>query len=385
MTRHFRWLIPLFVALMVVLGIARAIVARKAQQTALAQTDAAVQGQATVLKASDVLTLGLRPLRREIAVSGTLTAQDSAIVKAKVSGELRQLTVREGDRVQAGQILGQIDTQESDTRLRQVRQQAESAKAQWRIAQQNLQNNQALVKQGFISRNALDTSESNEAATRATYEAAQAAVDLAEKAVHDARVRAPIDGLVSQRFAQVGERLNVDGRLLEIVDLRSLELQAPLSPQDVAQVRVGATAQLQVDGLPDAFPAKVARINPSASPDTRAVTVYLTLPAHPALRQGLFAQGQIELGTRQALSLPASAITRDDGQDRVLRVAGNTIQAVRVQLDPEPYVATDHTTVWAVRAGLQPGDVVLRNASGTLQAGQAVQLSPAAPPAPASR
>lgn len=379
MTRHLRWLIPLVIALLVMLGVARAIVSRKAQQQALAQTDAAVQRQVTQLQAGDVITLQTQTVHHQIAVSGTLTAQDSAIVKAKVSGELLQFKVREGDRVHAGQVLGQIDTQEYDTRLRQARQQAESAKAQWRIAQQNLQNNQALVKQGFISRNALDTSESNEAATRATYEAAQAAVDLADKAVHDARIRAPIDGLVSQRFAQVGERLNVDGRLFEIVDLHTLELQAPLSPQDVAQVRVGDPARLHVDGLADTLTAKVVRINPSASADTRAVTVYLALPAHPALRQGLFAQGQIQLGSREALSLPPSAITRDDGQDRVLRVAGHTLQAVHVQLDPSPYVTPEGNPAWAVQAGLRAGDTVLRNASGTLQAGQAVQLPASAP------
>jgi membrane fusion protein (multidrug efflux system) len=355
-------------------GIGRAIVAKKAQQTELAQSTASASLSVVQLGATDVSEVRSQTLVRSIPVSGSLTAQRSAIVKAKVAAELLSLKVREGDRVKAEQLIGKLDPQEFDTRLQQARQQAASAKAQWQIAKQNLDNNQALVQQGFISRNALDTSVSNADAARATYEATQSAVDLARKALKDAAVRAPLSGLVSQRFAQAGERVGVDGRIVEIVDLSSLELQAPLSPQELMQVRIGTPATLKLDGLDEPVAARIARINPSASADTRAVMVYLSLTPHPALRQGLFAQGKIMLEQRQALVIPASAVTRESGSDQVLRVEGGKVVKVKVSLGAHAAQGADGQSLVEVLQGLQAGDVVLGNAAGTVREGQAVSL-----------
>jgi len=355
-------------------GIGRAIMQRKAQQTELAQSSASAQAALITLSGKDIHTVGRTVLAHRIPVSGSLSAQRSAIVKAKVAAELQSLQVREGEQVKAGQVIGTLDPQEFDTRLQQARQQAATAKAQWQIAQQNLDNNQALVQQGFISRNALDTSTSNAAATRATYEAAQAAVELARKAREDSVVRAPISGLVSQRFVQAGERVAVDGRIVEIVDLSSLELQAPLSAQDVTQVRTGQTASLRVDGLAEVIPARIARINPSATPDTRAVMVYLALPAHPALRQGLFAQGAITLAEHEALSLPQSAVAREGGRDQALLVRNGKVTRVNIQLGAHRGQGPDGQALLEVTQGLQAGDRVLRQAAGTVRDGQAVQM-----------
>jgi membrane fusion protein (multidrug efflux system) len=361
-------------------GIGRAIVAKKAQQTELAQSTASATASVVQLGATDVSEVRSQALVRSIPVSGSLTAQRSAIVKAKVAAELLSLKVREGDHVKADQLIGKLDPQEFETRLQQAKQQAASAKAQWQIAKQNLDNNQALVQQGFISRNALDTSASNADAARATYEAAQSAVDLARKALKDATVRAPLSGLVSQRFAQAGERVGVDGRIVEIVDLSSLELQAPLSPQDLMQVHIGTPATLKLDGLSEPVAARIARINPSASADTRAVMVYLSLTPHPALRQGLFAQGQIMLEQRQALAIEATAVTRESGSDQVLRIEGGKVVKVKVSLGAHAAQGADGQPLVEVLQGLQAGDVVLRNAAGTVREGQLVKL----PQAPAS-
>jgi membrane fusion protein (multidrug efflux system) len=363
-------------------GVGRAIVARKAQQAELAQTSAGVAQQVITLQARDVWAVAPAALSQRIAVSGSLTAQRSAFVKARVAGELLKLSVREGDRVKAGQLIGHIDTSEFDTRLQQARQQADAAKAQWQIAQQTLTNNQALVQQGFISRNALDTSASNAAATRASFDAAQSAVALARKALSDTEVRAPLAGLVSQRLVQAGERVGVDARLIEIVDLASLELQAPLSPADVAQVKVGTPASLRIDGLPQPIAAHIARINPSASADTRAVMVYLALKSNPALRQGLFAQGELLLDTREALAVPLQAISRDAGHDEALRVVGEKVVRTTVTLGTAGTATApqgDKTAALVeVLSGLKAGDAILADAAGTVHEGARVRL-PTAP------
>lgn len=391
MKQRTKWIAALIGLGILTAGIGRAIMARQAQQKELAQSTATSQAGATPLSQRDLVTAAPLALQRSLPVSGSLTAQRSAVVKAKVAAELLRLTVREGDPVSAGMVIGQLDPQEFESRLRQAQQQAAAAKAQWQIAQQNLDNSQALVKQGFISRNALDTAQSNASSTRANYEAARSAVELASKAVKDSVVRSPIAGLVSQRFVQVGERVGVDAPIIEVVDLGSLELQAPLSPADVLQVRVGTPATLRVEGVPKPLDAKVARINPSASANTRAVMVYLALDTSQPLRQGLFVQGHILLGTKEALAVPASAIVRDAGADHVLRVqrtgvSAGTGKVTKVKVTLGAKGMPPHATgEWVeVLSGIQAGDVLIAQGSGTVREGQPVTL-PASASASAPR
>jgi RND family efflux transporter MFP subunit len=380
MTSSKKWIALAAGLLVLSVGIGRAIMGRKAQQAELSQSTASAQAGVVALTDKDVYMARSLPLTRSLPVSGSLTAQRSAIVKAKVAAELLSLDVREGDQVKADQVIGKLDAQEFDSRLRQAHQQAASAKAQWQIAQQNLDNNQLLVKQGFISRNALDTSISNADAAKATYEAAKAAEELASKALKDSVVRAPIGGLISQRFVQVGERVAIDGRIVEIVDLSSLELQAPLSPQDVVQVQIGTPASLHIDGIEAPVQARIARINPSASADTRSVMVYFSLPRHAGLRQGLFAQGRILLDRIDTLAIPQSAVSRDAGQDQVLLISGDKVRKVSVKLGPRAGMSPDGQPMAEVLEGIQPGDRILVNGAGTVREGQAVRMAQAASP-----
>lgn len=377
-----KWLALCAAVLLLGGSIARAILARKAQQAELAQSTDSAQAQVIQLRAQDAYTVTARALSWSVPISGSLVAQRSAVVKAKVAAELVALHVREGDTVRQGQPLGQLDTQEVGLRRQQAQQQAASAQAIWRNAEQTLHNNQALVQQGFISRQALDTSLANAASTRATFEAAQAASRLADKAWQDTRILAPLSGQIAQRFAQPGERLNIDARIVEIVDLDSLEWQVPLTPQDLARVQVGASASLRIEGLSEPLQARVVRLNPSATADTRAVMAYLSLPRHPALRQGLFGQGDILLERREGLAIPASAVTRETGRDEVLRIDGDRVVRIPVQLglhaaqDPAPAAdPAQRSSAWLeVRQGLKAGDRILRDAASTVREGNRVSL-----------
>ncbi|MDP3083220.1 MAG: efflux RND transporter periplasmic adaptor subunit, partial [Rubrivivax sp.] len=322
MSRRQRWIVALVVVLILAAFAGRTVMQRLAARSAAPAVPAAAQ--AIELAATDVAIVARTELGQSLAVSGGLKARDSAVVKAKVAAELRELTVREGDRVSAGQRIGRLDDTEYRWRLRQAEDQVGAAQAQFDIAQRTLANNRALVDQGFISKNALDTSASSAGGALASLQAARAAAELARKAVADCEVIAPLAGLVSQRFVQPGERVGVDARLLEIVDLTLLELEAAIAGDDVPALRVGQTARLQVDGLADDVPARVVRINPSAQPGTRAVTAYLAvLPfaGQAALRQGLFARGSIELQRRSALAIPESALRLDQAKPYVLLVS----------------------------------------------------------------
>lgn len=381
MRRWQRWAVGGVALLALAGGITRAILARQAERAQITQTGQASSQGTLRLGSGDLVEARRLPLWRTIDISGSLRAVDSVVIKARVSGELQGLSVREGDRVQRGQLIARIDAEDSQSRLEQARQQTASAQAQWQIARQTLDNNQALVAQGFISKNALDTAVSNEAAAKATLQAAQAAAKVAAKALGDTQLRSPINGLVSQQFAQTGERLAPDARIVEIVDLSRMELEAALKPEDVAQVRVGTTGWLTIDGLPQQLTVRVARINPSATAGTRAVMVYLSVAPHPALRQGLFAQGQLDLSRAEVVVLPRATVRAGATGPFVQALRGTRIEHLPVTLGTGGRIEGEATPMVAIAQGVQPGERVLRDTIGLLRPGTVVDTPASAPAA----
>jgi len=371
MKRTLKWLLPLLLLALVALFIGRALQSRSAEHALAASVARPPSG--LDLAPADVVVARVRELPRTLDVSGGLKAVNSAVVKARVAAEVRELRVREGDAVKAGQVLGRLDTAEVDWKLRQAEQLAASSKAQLEIAQRALENNRALVKQGFISPTALETSISTEAGARATLGSAQAAVELARKARSDAALVAPISGLVAQRLVQPGERVAVDARLVEIVDLSHLELEAAIAPEDIVALRVGNPATLRIDGIDAPVAARVARINPSAQAGTRAIMAYLAVEPQAGLRQGLFAKGTIELGRRSALALPVSAIRVDQALPYVLRIEGGKALATPVRLGVRGVV--DREAWVEVAEGLADGTPVLAASAGLVRDGTPVRLA----------
>lgn len=306
------WAAGAAVVLALAAGAGKAYQARQAKQAQAAEAAAALRVPTVFeLAATDVVQARTRTLVQAVAVSGTVRAANTAVVKAKVAGELSGLQVREGDAVQAGQVLGRIDTTEYQARTQQASQQAQAAAAQVAIAQRQLANNQALVAQGFISNTALETSLSNLEAAQANHRAAQAAQDIAAKSLADTVLRSPISGQVAARLVQNGERVGVDARVLELVDLSSLELEAAVAPDAAAQLKVGQPARLTVEGIASTVQARVVRISPSAQAASRSVPVYFRLAPTPGLRHGLFAQGVVLVGERTGVAVPASSVRND--------------------------------------------------------------------------
>ena len=382
-------LVVVVVAAAVVWGV-KTLSARKATTSgpAAATSAASSVAQALDLTAGDFTLATMAELSTSLAVTGNVKAIQSAVVKARVAGEVKRLDVREGDRVSAGQLLGQIDATEYQWRLRQAEDQAQAAQAQLDIAQKALDNNKALVNQGFISRNALDNSVSSAAGATASLQAARAGAELARKAVADSEIRSPIAGLVSQRLAQPGERVGLDARIVEVVDLSRLELEIAVAPEDVVQLRLGQQAQVQVDGLPQPLQARLVRINPSAQAGTRSVLAYLELPASAqaaGLRQGLFGRGQIELLRKQALVVPASALRSDQAKPYVLTVVDGqaVVRPVTVGAAGNVVLGGVNESVLEITSGLQAGATVLRGSVGTLREGTRLKLPGPGAAAPA--
>ena len=398
------WAAGAAVALVLAAGAGKAFQARQAKQAQAAEAAEALRKPTVFeLATSDVVQARTRTLVQTVPISGVLRAANTAVVKAKVAGELSGLQVREGDAVQAGQVLGRIDTTEYQARTQQAAQQAQAAAAQVAIAQRQLANNQALVAQGFISSTALETSLSNLAAAQANHRAAQAAQDIAAKSLADTVLRSPISGQVASRLTQNGERVGVDARVLELVDLSSLELEAAVPPELAAQLLVGQTARLTVEGGTATVQAKLVRISPSAQAASRSVLVYLKLSPAPGLRHGLFAQGQVLVGERTGTAVPASSVRNDRPQPYVqlvqasasasepahiahvpVKVLGQGLDAL--SLDKQAVGAAPESALFILTDSIAEGAFVTSVKTGFIQQNTSIRLMQAttATPAPAT-
>ena len=270
--------------------------------------------------AADLTYVSSTPMSRWLPVSGTLMPINQATVKAKVSGEVRQMLVREGDPVRAGQRLGMIDTADLESKLIERQGALESARAQMSLAEKTRASNQKLLNEKFISQTAFDGSQSGYDVAKGNVKSIEAQVKLAENALRDAEINAPIAGVVGKRHAQPGEKVAFDAPLVTVLDLSDLELQALVAAMDVPGLAVGMTVELSVDGFGDRrFTGRVERINPSTEAGTRAIMVYVALSNQDAtLRAGMFATGRIALAASAAApTLPLAAIRTEAGQNYV--------------------------------------------------------------------
>ncbi len=374
MKRTLKWLVLVLALGAFAFGIVRTVKQRHAAQQAASQGAARVES-VVELVAADLIPVHMQALTQVLPVSGSLKATQSAVIKALVAGELQDLTLREGDLVKTGQVVARVDATDAQARLRQAQQQAHAAKSQVDISQRNYDNNSKLVEQGFISKSALDSSSASLASAQASYLAAMAGVDVIAKQLQDTVLRAPISGVIAQRLAQNGERIGVDGRVLEVVDLSRLELEASLAASDSTLIRLGEVAELQIEGTTALVRAKVVRINPTVTAGSRSVLVYLALDAAPGLRQGLFAQGNLTIASIETLAVPISAVRTDKPRPYVQLVRDKKVVHQQVELGARGLVKGE----WMVAvSGLTQDTVLIAGSVGPLREATAVKLPPGA-------
>ena len=307
------------IVVLVVAGIGGTIAALYAKKP---QSDGAGKNAPVALQFTpgDLAFVEAKPLSRWLPVSGTLQPVRQAIVKAKVAGDVLQITVREGETVQAGQMLARIDTTDLDSKLIDRTGALESARAQLALADKTRTMNTRLLNDKFISQNAFDSAESSYSVAQGNVKSMEAQVQLARNALKDAVATAPLAGIVAKRHVQPGEKVAAEAPLVTVVDLKDLEVQALVPAIDVPELRIGMPVEFAVDGFGERrFTGRVERINPSTEPGTRALLVYVGLPNNDALlRSGMFATGRIALAaSAPAPTLPATAVRTEAGQSFV--------------------------------------------------------------------
>ncbi|MCX7262489.1 MAG: efflux RND transporter periplasmic adaptor subunit [Burkholderiales bacterium] len=369
-------ILVLAVAGVIAVGLQKGWIGKRITPTEMAKSNGSVSIE---LSETDIAVAQTMTMTQGVLVTGTLKAVRTAMVKARVAGELVMLEVREGDAVKMGQIVARVDNTEYLARQRQAQQQAEAARAQVDVTQRQFDNNNALVDQGFISKTALDTSMANLNGAKASYQAALSALDVSSKALDDSVLKAPLQGFVSQRFVQPGERVAPEARIIEIVDLSQLELEATLTSAEAMNVKVGQIAKLNVEGTSQEVSAKVLRINPSTQTGSRSVLVYLGLQSHPLLRQGVFVQGSLGTQKVQAVVVPLESVRSDKTKPYVQTLQDNQVVHLQVELGAKG--EADGKAVMALKE-IKEGTRVLAPSAGAVRDGTLIDQAVKAPGLP---
>ncbi len=259
----------------------------------------------------DVAVVRRGALAGGLPVTGGLQPVHQTTVQARVGSDIAAVLVREGERVQQGQVLARLGTQDLEARVKQAEAQLASAKVEAQLSRALVDRNRKLFEKNYFSENDFARSQGEAEAREEAVRAQQAIVDITRKALNDAVVRAPMSGIVARRYVEPGNSVAMDSRLFDIVDLSQMELEASVPAAEVPRIKVGQSVVFTVDGFGGRrFEGQVVRINPVADAATRAIPVYVRVNnPDAALKGGMFARGQITSGTgQQALIVPLAAL-----------------------------------------------------------------------------
>ena len=312
------------------------------------------------------------PISDDISASGTIAAREEVLLGVELTGvRVNTVLVEVGQRVKAGQVLLQLDNRTLQVELIQVRAQGKQAQANLTVAQANAKRGAELRKRGLTSQS--DTDQVNAALlnAQASVELANASLQASQLRLSFATLKAPSDGIISARSVQPGTVVAAGAELLRMIKNGTLEWRAELSASDFLRINVGDSVSVSTENA--SVVGKIRAIDAGLQMQSRTGVVYADVPEDAKLRAGTFAQGRIQLGTRNGLVLPATAIVQRDGYSYVFTEKDGVVSQKQVQLG-----ATVATNVEVV-SGLDPATGVVAEGGGFLTDGDRVQVFTPAP------
>ena len=329
--------------------------------------------QPLLISAEDVHTVRNSALTSGPSITGSIQPERRADVRAEVPAIVMQVVRENGDQVRRGDLLVRLD----DTSIRDALASAEAASRAASLAfeqaTRQLERMKTLRASGMASAQALDDAEGRRNATQSEVEAAKARVVLARQQLGRTEVRAPFDGIVSDRRVSAGDTAQMGKELLKVIDPNSMRFEAMVSADHVGEVKAGQPVHFRVNGYGEQeFAGKVRRVNPSANATTRQVELLVDFVGdkQPKLA-GLYAEGKLETATRNSITVPATAVVRDGEKASAFRLQGAKLQKVAIAVGERDA----RTGEFVVTSGLAEGDQVIRHPSALLKDGQAIQAA----------
>lgn len=284
----------------------------------LGLTPALAQEEQAALAVS-LLSAQEESVARRLFAEGEVTAREMAAVNAQVAGvALLALHADVGDRVQKDEVLAEFDREGLTLELAQAEAALARSEATFALAEGNAARARRLSKDKAMSQMDADQLLNAEREARAALSGARAARDLAALRLQHAQVRAPANGVVVTRSAELGMMAGVGTPLFALMVDGALEWRAQVAPQEMARLSLGTAVEVMVGE--ERVGGRVTKFAPVADVQSRQVTVYVALPREAALRAGMFVRGAFLLGEETVQTVPASAVVREDGYDWLVLV-----------------------------------------------------------------
>ena len=321
----------------------------------------------------DVHTVRSSALASGPAITGSVQPERRADLRAELPAIVLQVLKENGDTVRRGDLLVRLDATSIRDSLASAEAASRAAALAYEQAGRQLERMKTLRSSGMTSAQAMEDAEIRRNATQSEVEAAKARVVLAQQQMHRTEVRAPFDGIVSDRKVSAGDTAQIGKELVKVIDPASMRFEALVSADHVGEVKAGQAVHFRVQGYGDKeFTGKIRRVNPSANPTTRQVEVLVdfTGETEPKLA-GLYAEGRVETASRASLTVPASAIVRDGEKALAWRVKDNKVQKVPLVLSERDARSGDYV----LKDGLAEGDQVIRYPTALLKDNQPVQAA----------
>ncbi len=357
--------------------------ATSAASGSVAAAAKAASAPTLLLAAEDLQTLQTSLLASGPVVTGTVQPQRRADLRAEVAAVVVQVTKENGEPVKRGDLLMRLDEtsiRDSVTSAEAVVAAADQSYAQ---TQRQTQRMKTLQAQGMMSMQALEDAEMRRNQSQSDLVAAQARMVAARQQLRRTEVRAPFDGVVSDRKASVGDTTQIGKELVKVIDPGSMRFEGLVSSDRLQELKVGQPVGFRVNGMGETeYRGTLRRIDASANAATRQVEVIVDFDQTTTAPRvaGLFAEGRIETGGTQMLTLPERALVRSGEQAWAWRLQGNKLEKVMVKLGPRDPRSGD----FPVESGLSVGEHILRSPGSSMVDGQAVEFAAGAAPAAAS-
>jgi membrane fusion protein, multidrug efflux system len=354
--------------------------APKTAGAASAAVTAAADAPVLLLAPEDLRSVTLGAAGGGPVITGSVQPDKRADLRAEVAGIVMQVLKDNGEAVKRGELLVRLD----DTSIRESLQAAQAgeraAQQAFAQAQRQVERLKTLQAQGMTSAQALDDAEGRRNAAQSELVAARGRVVSAQQQLRRTEVRAPFDGVVSERKASVGDTAAVGKELVKVIDPRSMRFEGLVSADRMGEVKLGQRVAFRVNGVEGVeFAGKVARVDAAANAVTRQVAVLVDFDdAAKAPRvSGLYAEGRLEGGGAAAPMLGEGSIVRSGDVAHVWRVGKDgKLAKVAVQLGERDARSGE----FVLKGGLAEGDVILRNPGSMLVDGQKVEFAKAAAP-----
>ncbi|MGB9110283.1 MAG: efflux RND transporter periplasmic adaptor subunit [Telluria sp.] len=344
-------------------------------ETATAQADAKKDGKPVQLLVSpeDVLTVQSNALASGPVITGSIQPERKADLRAEVSAVVLQVLKENGEPVKRGDVLVKLDETSIRDSLMSAEEASRAASQAFEQSTRALERLKTLRASGMTSAQALDDAEVRRNSAQSEVSAARARLVAARQQVGRTVVRAPFDGIVSDRKVSAGDTAAIGKELLKVIDPTSMRFEGQVSADKVAAVKVGQPVMFRVNGYGEQqFAGVVKRIDPSANDVTRQVEVLVGFngAAQPKVA-GLYAEGRIDAELSDALTLPEAAMVKAGDKTYAWKVKGTALSKVDLTVgarDPR-------TGNFEIKNGLAAGDTVLRHPNSSLKDGQKVEMA----------